>query len=184
MPLNLRSQYRDTGKNTNRWFQIPFSLLQNTGTLSISSRWGKCSLSVFEIHLFISRVSVSLRSAHGQLAVREDIYFFKFICSYKESRSSHGPLTASSLFSHGQGRYLPYVNASVHTSGHGHVTGRSTEHGYLKKPSDRKLIRLSSNLYRSCTCIFFKQNKMCLSAVWSLQCATVPISLTVSLPWY
>ena len=59
------------------------------------------------------------------------IFMIKSICSHKQSRSSHGPVTVRE-------EICLYLNISVHTNGHGHgdVKGRSTKRGYLKEKTN------------------------------------------------
>ena len=71
------------GNITNRGFQIPFSLLHNTGKPIGQLQVRDMLFAFFETHLFIPRVSVSLRSAHSQLTVMIYLPVFKCICSYK-----------------------------------------------------------------------------------------------------
>ena len=73
---NTASQRNITNKGFTR--TIPLNLFHNTGTLSVSSRWGKCSLRIFQC--------VSL---------------------YQGFRSAYGPLTVSSRSTEGQEKYLP-----------------------------------------------------------------------------
>lgn len=110
---------------------------------------------------------VSSRSSHGQgryLAV------FKCIYSYKRSRSAHGTLTVSSGPVTVREDICLYLNVSVHTNGHGHITGRSTKGGYLKK------IYLTEGAYGYCQIITGQVPAL----VWSkMKCAWVSLEPSV-----
>ena len=76
--------------------------------------------------MFIQTVTVSSRSSHGQFTV--------------QLRSAQGAVTVREDI-------CLYLNASAHTNGHGHVTGRSSKRGYIKK------IYLTDSTYGYCQII-------------------------------